>query len=244
MREGPDIAHIASLVGDPARANMLTALIGGTALTASELALEAGVTLPTASSHLAKLTAGGLLKLSVQGRHRYFALAGPHIAAMLEGDHGRGGDGRAAARAPRAARQGDARGARLLRPPRRRSCRGDVRRLLARGRDRSIRRRRSGSAATRAAFFAARGIDIAALSRPAPAGLPRLPRLERAALASRRLAGRGDPRQGVRREMGAARERRPGGELLAEGQAGFRAHVPGGSRSCTARIRGACRTTA
>ena len=84
MREGPDIAHIASLVGDPARANMLTALIGGTALTASELALEAGVMLPTASSHLAKLMGGGLLKLTVQGRHRYYALAGPHIAAMLE----------------------------------------------------------------------------------------------------------------------------------------------------------------
>jgi DNA-binding transcriptional ArsR family regulator len=84
MREGPDIAHIASLVGDPARANMLTALIGGTALTASELALEGGVMLPTASSHLAKLMAGGLLKLTVQGRHRYYALAGPHIAAMLE----------------------------------------------------------------------------------------------------------------------------------------------------------------
>lgn len=84
MREGPDISHIASLVGEPARANMLTALVGGTALTASELALEAGVTLQTASSHLSKLTAGGLLRLSVQGRHRYFALAGPQIAAMLE----------------------------------------------------------------------------------------------------------------------------------------------------------------
>src|SRR5215510_13003057 len=75
MREGPDISRIASLVGDPARANMLVALMGGTALTASELALEAGVSLPTASSHLAKLTAGGLLKLSVQGRHRYYGLA-------------------------------------------------------------------------------------------------------------------------------------------------------------------------
>jgi DNA-binding transcriptional ArsR family regulator len=84
MREGPDIAYIANLVGDPARANMLTALVGGTALTASELALEAGVTVQTASSHLSKLTEGGLLKLSVQGRHRYFALAGPDIAAMLE----------------------------------------------------------------------------------------------------------------------------------------------------------------
>ena len=84
MREGPDISRIASLVGDPARANMLTALMGGTALTASELALEAGVTLQTASSHLAKLTEGGLLKLAAQGRHRYFAINGPQVAAMLE----------------------------------------------------------------------------------------------------------------------------------------------------------------
>lgn len=84
MREGPDISRIASLVGDPARANMLTALMGGTALTASELALEAGVSLQTASSHLAKLTEGGLLKLAAQGRHRYFAINGPQVAAMLE----------------------------------------------------------------------------------------------------------------------------------------------------------------
>lgn len=84
MREGPDIARIASLVGDPARANMLSALMGGAALTASELALEAGVGLPTASSHLAKLGEGGLLSQSSQGRHRYFRLAGPQVAAMLE----------------------------------------------------------------------------------------------------------------------------------------------------------------
>ncbi len=84
MREEPDIARIASLVGDPARANMLTALMDGGALTASELALEAGVTMPTASSHLAKLVEGGLLTLQRQGRHRYYALSGHHIAAMLE----------------------------------------------------------------------------------------------------------------------------------------------------------------
>lgn len=84
MREGPDIARIASLVGDPARANMLTALMGGASLTASELAMEAGVGLPTASSHLAKLGEGGLLAQSSQGRHRYFRLAGPQVAAMLE----------------------------------------------------------------------------------------------------------------------------------------------------------------
>lgn len=84
MREGPDIARIASLVGDPARANMLSALMNGGALTASELALEAGVGLPTASSHLSKLSEGGLLSQSSQGRHRYFRLAGPQVAAMLE----------------------------------------------------------------------------------------------------------------------------------------------------------------
>ncbi|WP_274626850.1 ArsR/SmtB family transcription factor [Arvimicrobium flavum] len=84
MRDGPDIARIATLVGDPARANMLTALMDGGALTASELALEAGVSLPTASSHLAKLTEGGLLTVASQGRHRYYGLAGAPIAAMLE----------------------------------------------------------------------------------------------------------------------------------------------------------------
>ena len=84
MKEGPDIARIASLVGDPARANMLTALMDGGALTASELALEAGVTMPTASSHLAKLVDGGLLALQRQGRHRYYALSSHHVASMLE----------------------------------------------------------------------------------------------------------------------------------------------------------------
>ncbi|MER8533606.1 winged helix-turn-helix domain-containing protein [Mesorhizobium sp. M1005] len=84
MREGPDIARTASLVGDPARANMLSALMGGTALTASELALEAGVSLPTASSHLSKLMEGGLLTLASQGRHRYYGLACPQVAGMIE----------------------------------------------------------------------------------------------------------------------------------------------------------------
>jgi len=84
MKSGPDIALIASLVGDPARANMLTALMGGKALSAGELAAEAGVTLQTASSHLAKLQTGGLIAVEKQGRHRYFRLTGPDIAVMLE----------------------------------------------------------------------------------------------------------------------------------------------------------------
>lgn len=85
MKEGPDIAHIAALIGDPARANMLTALMSGKALTASELAEEAGVTLQTASSHLSKLSDGGLLRPRKQGRHKYFALAGDEVAHVLEG---------------------------------------------------------------------------------------------------------------------------------------------------------------
>ncbi|MEX0955245.1 MAG: helix-turn-helix transcriptional regulator [Rhizobiaceae bacterium] len=84
MKEGPDLSRIAALVGDPARANMLSALMSGTALTASELALEGGVGLPTASSHLAKLTEGGLVTVTTQGRHRYYALAGSEVASMLE----------------------------------------------------------------------------------------------------------------------------------------------------------------
>ncbi|HRE44606.1 MAG TPA: helix-turn-helix transcriptional regulator [Terricaulis sp.] len=84
MKEAPDIAAIAALAGDPARANMLTALLDGAALTASELALEAGVTKQTASSHLTKLHAGGLVKVEAQGRHRYYTLADADVAGLLE----------------------------------------------------------------------------------------------------------------------------------------------------------------
>lgn len=84
MKEGPDIAHIAALIGDPARANMLTALMSGKALTVSELAEEAGVTIQTASSHLSKLGQGGLLRPRKQGRHKYFSLASDDVAHVLE----------------------------------------------------------------------------------------------------------------------------------------------------------------
>src|ERR1700675_929338 len=85
MKAGPDIAMVAALVGDPARANMLTALMTGRALTASELAHQAGITLQTASSHLAKLEAGGLIEPEKQGRHRYYRLTDPDVAGVLEG---------------------------------------------------------------------------------------------------------------------------------------------------------------
>ena len=75
---------VASLVGDPARANMLTALMSGRALTASELAQEAGITPQTASSHLSKLEAGGLVEPEKQGRHRYYRLTGEDVAGLLE----------------------------------------------------------------------------------------------------------------------------------------------------------------
>jgi len=77
-------AAIASLAGDPARAGMLHALMDGRALTASELARAAGVTAQTASGHLARLTAAGLVSVERQGRHRYHRLASATVAHMME----------------------------------------------------------------------------------------------------------------------------------------------------------------
>jgi len=85
MISGPLIAEIAALVGEPARATMLSALLDGRALTASELAFAARVTPQTASTHLAKLTEAGLLSLIRDGRHRYFRLASPKVVEMLDG---------------------------------------------------------------------------------------------------------------------------------------------------------------
>lgn len=84
MEREPDIVRIGNLIGDPSRANMLTALMAGKALTASELANEAGITLQTASSHLGKLEYGGLVCPRKQGRHKYFALANEDVARALE----------------------------------------------------------------------------------------------------------------------------------------------------------------
>lgn len=84
MKDGPIIASVAALLGDPARANMLTALMDGRALTVSELAAAAGVTIQTASGHLSKLDAANLLVAEKQGRHRYFRLSGSDVAQVLE----------------------------------------------------------------------------------------------------------------------------------------------------------------
>ena len=85
MRGEPDVASIAALIGDPSRTAMLTALADGRALPAGKLATAAGLSLSGASAQLARLTKGGLLTVEREGRHRYYRLAGPHVAAALEG---------------------------------------------------------------------------------------------------------------------------------------------------------------
>ena len=77
-------AEIAALAGDPARVGMLHALMDGRALTATELARVAGIAAQTASGHLARMTAVGIVEVEKQGRHRYHRLATPSIARMLE----------------------------------------------------------------------------------------------------------------------------------------------------------------
>lgn len=85
MPQTPDIASVAGLMGEPTRAAILMMLMDGTAHTATELALEGGVAPSTASSHLARLEAGGLVTIVKQGRHRYFRIATPEVAAAVEG---------------------------------------------------------------------------------------------------------------------------------------------------------------
>jgi DNA-binding transcriptional ArsR family regulator len=80
----PSIAFLGALIAVPARANILSALFDGRALTASELAYAARVSPQTTSTHLAKLVAARLLTVERQGRHRYYRLAGPEIADALE----------------------------------------------------------------------------------------------------------------------------------------------------------------
>jgi DNA-binding transcriptional ArsR family regulator len=79
-----EIAIVASVLSDPARAAILIALLDGRARTAGELAFVAGVSAPTASSHLAKLVDAGLITVIAQGRHRYHRLVRPETAQALE----------------------------------------------------------------------------------------------------------------------------------------------------------------
>jgi DNA-binding transcriptional ArsR family regulator len=84
MTSNARFAEVASIAGEPARVSMLHALMDGRALTASELAQVAGVTPQTASEHLAKMAASRLVQVEKQGRHRYYRLASPVVAQMME----------------------------------------------------------------------------------------------------------------------------------------------------------------
>ena len=79
-----DIAPVAALMGEPARAAVLMALIDGRALAASTLAAEAGVAASTLSAHLARLVDGGLVTVEASGRHRYFRITRPEVADAVE----------------------------------------------------------------------------------------------------------------------------------------------------------------
>src|SRR5690242_15108567 len=79
-----DLAPIGALVGHPARAAMLAALAGGRALPASDLARHARIKPAAATAHLHRLIDGGLVRVRVQGRHRYHEIAGTEVAAVLE----------------------------------------------------------------------------------------------------------------------------------------------------------------
>lgn len=84
MTAGPPIAKVAFLIGEPARALMLTALLDGKSRTAGELARASGVTPQTASAHIAKLAQAELIVVQNQGRHRYHRLASSEVATALE----------------------------------------------------------------------------------------------------------------------------------------------------------------
>lgn len=79
-----DVAAVAGLIGEPARAKVLVALADGRALVASTLAAEAGVAASTISEHLTRLVGGGLIRVEPSGRHRYYRLAGPAVAEAVE----------------------------------------------------------------------------------------------------------------------------------------------------------------
>jgi len=78
------ISRVAAAIGEPARVRMLYCLLDGHARTSTELAVVAEVGAPTASAHLNRLKQERLLKVSTQGKHRYYSLDGPDVASALE----------------------------------------------------------------------------------------------------------------------------------------------------------------
>jgi DNA-binding transcriptional ArsR family regulator len=84
MSDGPNITRLAAAIGDPVRVEMLTALMAGRALTATELANQAGITKQTGTTHLKRLLDAQLVSMQAQGRHRYFAIANEDVAQLIE----------------------------------------------------------------------------------------------------------------------------------------------------------------
>ena len=84
MRPEPDLSTAAMLIGEPTRAAILSALLGGQSMPATELAYVAHITPQTASAHLARLVEGGLLAVTSSGRHRYYRLKNDEVAYALE----------------------------------------------------------------------------------------------------------------------------------------------------------------
>jgi DNA-binding transcriptional ArsR family regulator len=190
MKDGPNIVAIAALIGDNARADVLTALMADRALTATELAALAGVTKQTISAHLAKLVDAGLIGFVSQGRHRYFRLANEDVAHLLESLMGvafRTG----AVRVRASPREPALRAARVCYDHLAGAVGVDIyERLLQR----------------RALVAGARGLEVTAAGAVAPEArlLSRLPRLERATPSSRRCARRGAPVARRRAGLGEA----------------------------------------
>jgi DNA-binding transcriptional ArsR family regulator len=84
MQGDTNLAALGAVIAEPARARILLALGDGRALPASVLAAEASVAPSTASAHLARLLESGLVTVRPQGRHRYYALAGPDVGELIE----------------------------------------------------------------------------------------------------------------------------------------------------------------
>lgn len=79
-----DLVRVARTIGEPSRVRMLALLMGGRALTAKELAHGASIDPATATAHLRRLLDDGLVDVAAQGRHKYFRLRGPDVAALVE----------------------------------------------------------------------------------------------------------------------------------------------------------------
>ena len=217
-RHFPGLSRIGALLADPGRAAMLWSLMDGTARPAGELTMIAGLSPSAASGHLARLTEGGLLAMEVSGRHRYYRIASPDIAAAIEALANLAQVERPAARAPsRLPQRGAARHAlrpHLLRPPGGRTAVQIFDRMITRN-WLAVERRAENGPTELEPTPKARAIRATRDRLEEPARAPatfrvHVHRLERAAAAFGRRA-----RRGVSRKLWRARLARTDDEALA-----------------------------